>query len=64
MPNSPHERAGHRCAARAAWPASTSTSSGSTTDQVLVVSADGPIVVGREVYVGGVSLAVGVPFRD
>jgi hypothetical protein len=32
--------------------------------QVLVVSANGPIVVGREVFVGGVSLAVGVPFRD
>lgn len=32
-------------------------------EQVLVVSADGPIVVAREVYAGGVSLAVGVPFR-
>jgi hypothetical protein len=32
-------------------------------DQVLVVSADGPIVVGRETYEGGVSLALGVPFR-
>ena len=32
-------------------------------DQVLVVAADGPIVVGREVYAGGVSLALGVPFR-
>ncbi|MFA5882837.1 MAG: DUF5719 family protein [Acidimicrobiia bacterium] len=31
-------------------------------DQVLVVSADGPIVVGRETYAGGVSLALGVPF--
>ena len=31
-------------------------------DQVLVVSANGPIVAGREVYAGGVSLALGVPF--
>lgn len=36
---------------------------GIATVQVLVVSADGPIVAGREVFVGGVSLAVGVPFR-
>lgn len=33
-------------------------------DQVLVVSADGPIVVGRETYAGGESLALAVPFRD
>jgi hypothetical protein len=33
-------------------------------DQVLVVSADGPIVAGRHVFVGGVSLATGVPIRD
>ncbi len=33
-------------------------------DQVLVVSADGPIVVGRETYAGGVSLALGIPFAD
>lgn len=33
-------------------------------DQVLVVSADGPIAVGRETYAGGVSLALAVPFRD
>lgn len=32
-------------------------------DQVLVVAADGPIVVGRQVVGGGVSLAPGVPFR-
>ena len=32
-------------------------------DQVLVVSANGPVVVGRETYQGGVSLALGVPFR-
>jgi hypothetical protein len=31
-------------------------------DQVLVVSADGPIVVGRETYLGGVSLALAIPF--
>ncbi|GMU77651.1 MAG: hypothetical protein AMXMBFR46_04500 [Acidimicrobiia bacterium] len=31
-------------------------------DQVLVVTADGPIVAGREVYGGGTSVAVGVPF--
>ena len=31
-------------------------------DQVLVVSANGPIVVGRETYAGGVSLSLGVPF--
>ena len=33
-------------------------------DQVLVVAADGPIVVGRETYAGGVSLALGIPFAD
>jgi len=33
-------------------------------DQVLVVGADGPIVAGREVYVGGVSLADGVPWPN
>jgi hypothetical protein len=32
--------------------------------QVLVVSADGPIVVGRDTYLGAVSLATAVPFRD
>jgi hypothetical protein len=32
-------------------------------DQVLVVEAGGPIVVGRETYEGGVSLALAVPFR-
>jgi hypothetical protein len=31
-------------------------------DQVLVVGADGPIVVGRQVIGGGVSLSPGVPF--
>ena len=31
-------------------------------DQVLVVSANGPIVVGRQVTGGGVSLAPGIPF--
>ena len=31
-------------------------------DQVIVVSADGPIVVGREVFVGARSLSLGVPF--
>jgi hypothetical protein len=31
-------------------------------DQVLVVGADGPIVVGRQVTGGGVSLAPGIPF--
>lgn len=31
-------------------------------DQVLVVSADGPIVAGRYVYAGGASLATAVPF--
>lgn len=31
-------------------------------EQVLVVGADAPVVVAREVLVGGVSLAVGVPF--
>jgi len=35
---------------------------GITPDQVLVVGADGPIVAGREVYGGGVSLATGVPW--
>jgi len=35
---------------------------GITPDQVLVVGADGPIVAGREVYAGGVSLATGVPW--
>ena len=33
-------------------------------DQVLVVSADGPIVVGRETYLGGVSLSLAVPFPE
>jgi hypothetical protein len=33
-------------------------------DRVLVVAADGPVVVGREVYGGGVSLGLAVPFRD
>jgi hypothetical protein len=37
---------------------------GITPDQVLVVGADGPIVAGREVFVGAVSLAVGVPWPD
>ena len=37
---------------------------GITPDQVLVVSADGPIVAGREVFVGGVSLAIGVPWPE
>jgi hypothetical protein len=37
---------------------------GVTPDQVLVVGADGPIVAGREVFVGGVSLAVGVPWLE
>ena len=32
-------------------------------DQVLVIGADGPIVVGRQVMGGGVSLAPGIPFR-
>jgi len=32
-------------------------------DQVLVVGADGPIVVGRQVIGGGVSLSPGIPFR-
>jgi hypothetical protein len=36
---------------------------GTAPDQVLVVSADGPIVAGREIEAGGVSLALGVPFR-
>ncbi len=31
-------------------------------NQVLVVAADGPIVVGRQVTGGGVSLAPGIPF--
>jgi len=31
-------------------------------DQVLVVGADGPIVVGRQVIGGGVSLALGIPY--
>jgi hypothetical protein len=31
--------------------------------QVLVVGADGPIVVGRQVIGGGVSLSPGIPFR-
>ncbi|MCJ7437149.1 MAG: DUF5719 family protein [Acidimicrobiia bacterium] len=31
-------------------------------DQVLVVGADGPIVVGRQMIGGGVSLAPGIPF--
>jgi hypothetical protein len=33
-------------------------------DQVLVVGADGPIVAGRQVVVGGVSLATGVPWPE
>jgi len=37
---------------------------GISPDQVLVVGADGPIVAGREVFVGGVSLAVGVPWPE
>ena len=37
---------------------------GVTPDQVLVVGADGPIVAGREVFVGAVSLAVGVPWTE
>jgi len=37
---------------------------GITPDQVLVVGADGPIVAGREVFVGGVSLATGVPWPE
>ncbi len=35
---------------------------GIRSDQVLVVSADGPIVVGRQVLGSGVSVSVGVPF--
>jgi hypothetical protein len=31
-------------------------------DQVIVVAADGPIVVGRELLVPGASIAPGVPF--
>ncbi len=31
-------------------------------DQVLVIGADGPIVVGRQVSGGGISLAPGIPF--
>ncbi|MFM8303492.1 MAG: DUF5719 family protein [Actinomycetota bacterium] len=31
-------------------------------DQVLLVSAEGPIVVGRETYLGGLSLALAVPY--
>jgi hypothetical protein len=31
-------------------------------DQVLVIGADGPVVVGRQVTGGGVSLAPGIPF--
>jgi hypothetical protein len=33
-------------------------------DQVLVVSAEGPIVVARATYAGGVALSLAVPFRD
>jgi hypothetical protein len=33
-------------------------------DQVIVVGADGPIVAGRQVFLGAVSLAVGVPWTD
>ena len=32
-------------------------------DQVLVIAADGPIIVGREILGGGVSLSAAVPFR-
>jgi hypothetical protein len=32
-------------------------------DQVIVVEADGPIVVGREIVGPGGSIAPGVPFR-
>jgi hypothetical protein len=33
-------------------------------DQVLVVGADGPIVAGRQVFLGAVSLATGVPWPE
>lgn len=33
-------------------------------DQVIVVAADGPIVAGRQIESGGVSLALGVPERS
>jgi len=32
-------------------------------DQVLVIAANGPIIVGREILGGGVSLSAAVPFR-
>ena len=62
-PNSPHERAGGRRAAGQAG-AFDLDELGITPDQVLVVGADGPIVAGREVFFGAVSLAVGVPWRS
>jgi hypothetical protein len=37
---------------------------GITDRQVIVVRANGPIVAGREIELGGVSLAIGIPFRD
>jgi hypothetical protein len=37
---------------------------GISSDQVIVISADGPIAVGREIVVPGASVASGVPFPD